>query len=430
MDNRSIIGKQYTTTLYHGWLVVAGSFLIAMYGFGLGFYGPGIYLVALKALHGWSTAELSSAITAYYVLGATLLFFYVGPLFDRHGARTVVTMGTVALACGVVSLALVTQPWQVYVAFTVMSVGWATMSGAAINIIIAPWFDRRRGLAVSWSLNGASAGGVVIAPLLIFLITRLGLAIALDAVAASMLLILIPVAALVLRARRTDEHDPADAASASERRLPSAMESPTEARHFRLATVPRSSSFITTSVPFALGLTAQVGFLTHQVAFLTPMIGTVAAGWAVSLTTFAAILGRIATEFVVDRFDRRAVACINFIVQVLAMGILATSTAQAMLYLGCGLFGLGVGNATSLPGLIVQHEFPKQHFSRIVSLVVAINQFSFAFGPTLLGQLEHARGSYGPALLICLAMQAMAAIFVVSPAIRRCTKMAALRAKR
>jgi hypothetical protein len=32
-------------------------------------------------------------------------------------------------------------------------------------------------------------------------------------------------------------------------------------------------------------------------------------------------------------------------------------------------------------------EFPKQHFARIVSLVVAINQFSFAFGPSLLGQL-------------------------------------------
>ena len=153
----------------------------------------------------------------------------------------------------------------------------------------------------------------------------------------------------------------------------------------------RSSSFITTSVPFALGLTAQVGFLTHQISFLSPMIRTVAAGWAVSLTTFAAVLGRIATGFVLDRFDRRAVACINFIVQVLAMGILATSTAPAMLYLGCGLFGLGVGNATSLPGLIVQHEFPKQHFSRTVSLVVAINQFSFAFGPTLLGQLERMR---------------------------------------
>jgi MFS family permease len=55
--------------------------------------------VALKALHGWPTRELSTAITTYYVLGATLLFFWVGPLFDRHGARKVVVLGTVAMAC-------------------------------------------------------------------------------------------------------------------------------------------------------------------------------------------------------------------------------------------------------------------------------------------------------------------------------------------
>src|SRR5947207_3178794 len=117
MHDRSITGKRPSLPLYHGWLVVAAAFLVALYGFGLGFYGPGIYLVTLKALHGWPTRELSSAITIYYVLGATLLFFWVGPLFERHGARIVVLAGTVAMACGTVLLALVTRPWQVYAAF-------------------------------------------------------------------------------------------------------------------------------------------------------------------------------------------------------------------------------------------------------------------------------------------------------------------------
>jgi MFS family permease len=160
-------------------------------------------------------------------------------------------------------------------------------------------------------------------------------------------------------------------------------------------------------------LTAQVGFLTHQVGFLSPTTGTVAAGWAVSLTTLAAVLGRIATGYIADRYDRRPVACVNFIVQMFGMAILAT--APAMLYLGYGLFGLGVGNTTSLPGLLVQQEFPKQHFARIVSLVVVINQFSFAFGPTLLGQLEHAEGNYSAGLLVCLSMEALAALIVISP---------------
>ena len=300
-----------------------------------------------------------------------------------------------------------------------MSVGWATMSGAAINIIVAPWFDRRRGLAVSWALNGASAGGIIIAPLLTFLTARFGFAFAIASVSASMLAMLIPVAMVVLRPRRADEYDPIDRAADTDTAPHSSPASAAKEPGFRLTTLLRSGLFISISVPFALGLTAQVGFLTHQIGFLSPTIGTVAAGWAVSLTTFAAVVGRIGTGHIADRFDRRVVACVNFIVQMFGMAILATATAPAMLYLGCALFGLGVGNTTSLPGLLVQQEFPKQHFARIVSLVVAINQFSFAFGPSLLGQLEHAEGSYSTGLLACLSMEARAALIVISPAVTR-----------
>ena len=59
MDDRAAIERSHPSGLYHGWLVVAAAFLVAIFGFGLGFYGPGIYLVALKARHGWSIAELS-----------------------------------------------------------------------------------------------------------------------------------------------------------------------------------------------------------------------------------------------------------------------------------------------------------------------------------------------------------------------------------
>jgi len=418
----SIIRKKPTLLLYHGWLVVGAAFLVALYEFGLGFYAPGIYLVALNALHGWPIDELSSAITTYYVLGATLLFVWVGPFFERYGPRKVVVVGTIAMASGVMLLALVTRPWQVYAAFAVMSVGWATMSGAAINIIVAPWFDSRRGVALSWAMNGASAGGIIIAPLLTFLIARFGFASAIALVSASMLATLIPVAIVMLRPRRADEYDPVDGSAHSDTAPQCSPASAAEESSLRLIALLRSGVFISISVPFALGLTAQVGFLTHQVGFLSPTTGTVAAGWAVSLTTFTAVLGRIVAGYLADRFDRRVVACVNFIVQMFGMAILATATTPAMLYLGCALFGLGVGNTTSLPGLLVQQEFPKQHFARIVSLVVAINQFSFAFGPSLLGQLERAEGNYSAGLLVCLSMEALAALIVISPAIVRCRK--------
>jgi MFS family permease len=398
--------------------VVGAAFLVAFFGFGLGFYGPGIYLVALHNRHGGSTAAISSAITTYYLLGATLVFF-AGIIFERFGARRVVSTGTFAMAGGVVLLTLVTDLWQIYAAFAVMSLGWAAMSGAAINIIVAPWFDRRRGLAVSLALNGASAGGVVVAPLLILLIGRVDLAAALPCASGVMLVVLLPTVALVLRPKRPAERDHADDGPASAQ--PQFLESePTaEGRTWQLSTVLRNGNFQTISIPFALGLAAQVGFLTHQVAYLSPIVGRNAAGWAVSLTTFSAVVGRIVTGFFVDKVDRRATACGNFCVQIVGIGLLASSSSAATLYLGCALFGLGVGNMISLPGLIVQQEFPKQHFSRTVSLIVAINQFTFAFGPGFLGYLQRAKGSYTTALAACLVMQATAAIIVVSPVLGR-----------
>ena len=391
--------------IYHGWAVVAAAFVVAMFGFGLGFYGPGIYLVALQDRHGWPAAELSYAVTAYYLLGATSLFFWVGPLFDRWGARVVIVIGAAALSGGLVLLGSVSEQWQIYLAFAVMSVGWATMSGAAINIIVAPWFDRRRGLAISWALNGGSAGGVLFAPLLTFLIARFGFAATTQALAIAALVILLAVAALVLRPRRPGEHDPPDSLPA-DRSVVAPANIP-----WRVGTVLSSRSFVTISVPFALGLTAQVGFLTHQMAFVAPVIGALAAGWAISLTTAAAVAGRIVTGFFVDRVDRRIAACGNFIVQALGTATLALGTTEAALYTGCILF---IGNMTSLPGLIAQQEFPKQHFARVISLIVAINQFSFAFGPSLLGQLQQASGSYPAALCLCLAMQLAAAAIVLS----------------
>jgi MFS family permease len=223
---------------------------------------------------------------------------------------------------------------------------------------------------------------------------------------------------LLLRPKHAEEHDPADVCSPLGSTSPPNSTSD-EIAPFCLRSVLRSRALVTTSIPFALGLTAQVGFLTHQIAFLSPMIGTVAAGWAVSLTTFAAVVGRIAVGFVVDRCNRRVVASLNFVMQALGIAILAAATEAWMLYLGCLLVGAGVGNATSLPGLIVQQEFPKQHFARIVSLVVAINQFSFAFGPTLIAQLQHASGGYKTALPVCLAAEIAAAIVVLSPIVIR-----------
>src|SRR5947208_5113388 len=183
---------------FYGWNVVAATFVMALFTFGLGFYGLTVYVATLQRLHGWSASTVSAPVTVYYVAGA-LLTTAIGSVYERFGPRLVVVGASVVMAGGIMALGLVTQPWQLYPVFLVMAVGRGSMSGAAINIILAPWFERRRGLAVSVAFNGATLGGVIVAPALILLIDALGFTPALEVAALGLLAVVVAVAVGVMR---------------------------------------------------------------------------------------------------------------------------------------------------------------------------------------------------------------------------------------
>jgi MFS family permease len=137
---------------FHGWTIVGCAFCIAVFGWGLGFYGPGLYIARLNALHGWPIATLSAAVTLYYVASGSFVIF-IGDVMERFGPRCVVLCGSTALASGVIALTRVEAVWQMFAAFLLMSAGCAATTGAAIQAIVAPWFEKRRGLATSLALN-------------------------------------------------------------------------------------------------------------------------------------------------------------------------------------------------------------------------------------------------------------------------------------
>src|SRR2546423_283321 len=380
------------TRYFYGWNVVGATFVMAMVSFGLGFYGVAVYVATLQRLHGWSAAAVSAPVTAYYVAGA-LLTTVIGGVYDRLGPRAVVAAGSIAMAAGVAALGLVTQPWQLYPVFLVMSVGWGAMSGAAINIVLAPWWQRRRGLAVSIAFNGATLGGVIVVPALIALIAAVGFRRATVAAAIMALIVLCAVALGVMR-RGPEELGLGPDGDPPATTVPRAAVVESRWRGDAL----RSWRFWSVSAPFALGLTAQVGVLTHLVALVTPVLGAGGAGRAVSTATAVAVLGRLATGLVVDRVNRRLVTCVTLAAQIAGVLLLARAASPGAVYVGCALFGVGVGNLTTLPGLILAVEWPRERFAALVGLVVGINQFTFAFGPSLVGVLRDRAGGYRPPL--------------------------------
>src|SRR4029453_10646712 len=98
------------------------------------------------------------------------LIAVIAGVFERFGPRVVVLAGMTAMGTAAVALTGSTRPWQLYVVFPLRAPGWAAMSGAALNLIVAPWFERRRGLAISIAFNGAAVGGVLLGPGLVVLL--------------------------------------------------------------------------------------------------------------------------------------------------------------------------------------------------------------------------------------------------------------------
>ena len=67
---------------YFGWKVVWVAFVLAIFGAGVGLYGPSVLLQALHASRGWSISTISAAITTHFLFSALLIMFL--PEFHRH----------------------------------------------------------------------------------------------------------------------------------------------------------------------------------------------------------------------------------------------------------------------------------------------------------------------------------------------------------
>jgi MFS family permease len=404
--------RAVATGVFFGWRVVAAAFVYAVFAWGIGFYGLSVFLHAIHAARGWPVALISAAITAHYLVSAGL----VACLDDAHrrfGLTATTRAGAVALATGTLAWALAAQPWQLFGAAALTAAGWSATSSAAINAMVAPWFARRRGVALSLAFNGASIGGVVFLPLWTVLIGRLGFPDAAAMVAAATLILLWWLAGRYLRPTPESLGLSADGETPGRRGWEDVSAAAAAAPMSRGALL-RNRGFLTLSAAFALGLFSQVGLVSQLVSLLVPTLGEDGAAGAVSLTSLCAVAGRLLLGSIVDRFDRRRAAAGNFAIQMLGLVLLLTGSGVASTLTACVLFGLGLGNLVSLPPLIAEREFAPIDLGRVVALAVALNQAVFSFAPAVFGALHDLAGSYAAPLLLAIALHSAAAIIVLT----------------
>jgi Major Facilitator Superfamily len=385
------MGTRMTTVAqsgyFYGWRVVGAASVLAAFGWGVGFYGPPVFLSVVQGTRGWPVALISAAVTVHFLVGA-IAGANLPSLHRRCGSAIVTKAGAICLAAGCCGWAAAGEPWQLFAAGALSGLGWGAMSASAINAIVSPWFIRLRPAALGMAYNGASIGGVIFSPLWVASIGALGFLPATAAIGLVMVLAIWLLADLFL-ARTPQQMGLAPDGDAPH--APAASLTSQAAVPLPGALLWRDRRFVTLSAGMALGLFAQIGLVAHLFSLLAPTLGKQGAGLAMGLVTAMAIAGRtLLGRLLPIGADRRLVACGGYAFQLVGSILLtaAAGTSLPLLLGGVVLFGVGFGNATSLPPLIAQVEFVKDDVQRAVALIVGIAHGAFAFAPAVFGLIR------------------------------------------
>jgi MFS family permease len=391
--------------IFYGWWIVSACLLTTLTGNALGLFGAGIYLRAIIASTGWVTSVVSGAVTLFYVVSAVLLI-PVGSGISRIGPRPFVVVGGLAMAAGVAGIGHVNEPWQAYVLFALMGVGWACLSTTAIATILAPWFETYQGRAVTIASLGASLGGMLGPPLLLLGLDRIGFAHTTSWAAVIALIILMPLALFVLRHRPEDMGLSPDGAS------PTLAKQVLRQSKWDRADAVRAWAFRTTVIAFGIAMTMQIGLLTHHATLLGQFLSTKAVAATLSATAISALIGRVGLAKFADRIDARVTSSIVFLVAALAYCGLGVSEHPVSLIGASIVFGLTVGNVTTLAPIIVRREFGAPAFGPIFGVASCAIQLAAAMGPSFYGLVHDWFGGYRESLLVAAAADVIAAMII------------------
>ncbi|ABD06819.1 Major facilitator superfamily MFS_1 [Rhodopseudomonas palustris HaA2] len=164
--------------IHYGWVMVGVTFLTALVSAGA-VGAPGVFILPLQQEFGWTTAEISSALSIRFILFG-LMAPFAAALMNRYGLRNVALAGQVIIAASLIGSVAMSQVWQLVLLWGV-AVGIGTGLTALVlgATVAARWFNHRRGLVVGILTASVATGQLVFLPMLASLTERYGWRVAL-----------------------------------------------------------------------------------------------------------------------------------------------------------------------------------------------------------------------------------------------------------
>ncbi|MFV8820104.1 MFS transporter [Haliea sp. E17] len=380
--------------VFPGWWQVAAALVLQAASSASVFTAYSVIAVPLQEEFQPSRMLLMMGITVA-ALAAGTLGTPIGAAIDRYSVRLLMLVGAFLLGSGFMLLSLVESMSQViWVYLLPLALGCTLTGPVASSALLARWFTRRRGLAMSLAASGAAVGGLLIPPLLQFLIEHYEWRQALRIYAVAIWVITLPLVGLLVINRPADRNlnpDGGAAGSGSARAI--------AAESHSIGTFLRDRNFWLLAVVLGGLLAGPMGLVSN----LLPLVmdkGIVASDGAllISILAAAGFAGKLVSGIVADRVSHRLMlAAIALAVAGGSLGYVYGASFQS-LALYSVILGFMQGGVVPLWGLILAKEYGPDSMGRSMGLMgFLIMPFTLVAAP-LFGWVYDTMGSYDPIL--------------------------------
>lgn len=379
---------------------------------GILYYAFSVFVAPMQAELGWSTIAMTGAYSLALLCGG-LGAVPVGRWIDRRGPRALMTTGSVVATLLVLAWSQTSSLAGFYLIMAGIGLTMATTLYEPAFAIVAVWFRRERGRALTLLTFFGAFASFVFIPLSAWLQGLLGWRGALLALAAILATVTIPIHALLLRRRPEDlgllpDGDPVGEAGASRGHAPersiTAREALRERRFWLLTFAFGANNFVgVTMTVYLIPLLMGVGHATSFAATVAGLFGLMS------------LLGRIVLAPLGERYARRFVTAALFGMQILGLAVLVlggATVAGALIYVA--LFGAGSGTLTIMRAALLAEQYGPANYGTINGAQTLFLNSSRTAAPVGAGLLAGALGGYPPLLagLIGLLVCGAAAVLL------------------
>ncbi|MBQ0798726.1 MAG: MFS transporter [Porticoccaceae bacterium] len=397
-------------TFRQGAAIVATLFLTLGLLYGI-WYAYSVFLVALIEHFGWSRSVTAGAMSVF-ILTHGIFGPFAGRLVEKFGPRYLMMIGAVVMATGLLLSSQVTQWWQLYISFgLITALGLGACGWVPAVILTEQWFPNKVGTALGIVTAGIGVGMMVVVPLSNYLIENSNWRHAYQVLASMVLIFILPAAFFVLR--EPDGHlvevtDEAENTDSNEALVLSSRP------HWTLTSAFASNSFRFAVLAFFFGGCLTQLLLMHQFAFMVDHgVAKTMGSIIVGIIGVASIPGKIILGSLSDRIGRELAYSVGLFCILLSIGALAligTVPGLLMPFAFALLVGFGyAANAPIIPAA-ARDLFAGPKFPVIFGTMSMFAAIGGATGSWLGGALFDLSGNYQ------LMLMTAAGLAILSPA--------------